>query len=167
MSSIQPVLLGLAAPSAANAVGSLLKRTLDSVAEPFALVLDAVAEALASEEQTESADEAAVTSLDALQIQLAGEIEKALSAAGIELTEPITLRISPTDGTLEVVGDHPQRALIESALADEPDLAARFANLFALRQASEVDNKGIDEAVSLGKVDSVSAIFTGSELLFT
>jgi hypothetical protein len=167
MSSLQPVLLGLAAPSAANAAGSLLDRTLQSVAEPFAVVLDAVAGALASEKQTESGDDTTVTNLDALQIQLASEIEKALSAAGIELTEPITLRISPTDGSLEVAGDHPQRALIESALADEPDLAERFAELFTLRQASEVDDEDNTAIVPLGEADSISAIFTSSELIFT
>jgi hypothetical protein len=163
MSALQPVLLGLAAPSAANATGSLLERAFDSVAEPFAMMLDAAAQVLAGEDEaaTESAD--AGSYLDQLQVQLAGEIEKALSAAGIELTEPITLRISPTDGSLEVVGEHSQRALIESALANEPDLAERFA----LRQASEIENKENDEFVPLGEANSVSAIFTGSELIFT
>jgi hypothetical protein len=167
MSALQPVLLGLAAPSAANAAGSLLERAFDSVAEPFAMMLDAAAQVLAGEDEaaTESAD--AGSYLDQLQVQLAGEIEKALSAAGIELTEPITLRISPTDGSLEVVGEHSQRALIESALANEPDLAERFAELFALRQASEIENEENDEFVPLGEANSVSAIFTGSELIFT
>jgi hypothetical protein len=163
MSSLQPVLLGLAAPSAANAAGSLLERTLESVAEPFAMILDAVAETLASEEQTESESDAASTNLDALQIQLASQIEEALSAAGIELNEPIELRISPTDGSIEVVGDHPQRALIESALADEPDLAAQFAELLALRQATEVDDEESNEFVSFGEADSLSAVFLSSE----
>jgi hypothetical protein len=163
MSSLQPVLLGLAAPSAANAAGSVLDRTLESVAEPFAMILDAVAEALASEEQGESERGVASTNLDALQIQLANQIEEALSAAGIELTEPIELRVSPTDGSIEVVGEHPQRALIESALADEPNLTAQFTELLALRQATEVDDKESNEFVPLGEADSFSVIFSSSE----
>jgi hypothetical protein len=163
MSSLQPVLLGLAAPSAANAASNVLDRTLESVAEPFAMILDAVAEALTSEEQTESDGDVANTNLDALQIQLASQIEEALSAAGIELNEPIELRISPTDGSIEVVGEHPQRALIESALADEPNLATQFAELLALRQATEVDNEKSNEFVTLGEADSFSVIFSTSE----
>jgi hypothetical protein len=163
MSSLQPVLLGLAAPSAANAAGSLLERTFNSVAEPFAMMLDAAAQVLAGEEEaaTESADIG--SNLDQWQVQLAGQIEKALSAAGVELTEPLTLRISPTDGNVEVVGDHPQRALIESALADEPDLAKQLAELLALRQALNAKDDENDGEVLFGEPDSLSAVFTADE----
>jgi transposase len=163
MSSIQPVLLGLAAPSAANAAGSLLERTLESVAEPFAMMLDAAAQVLAGEEDATAESTDAASYLDQLQMQLAGEIEKSLSAAGVELTEPLTLRISPTDGSLEVVGDHPQRALIESALADEPDLAAQLAELLALRQAFDAKDDENDGRVLFGEPDSLSAIFSSDE----
>lgn len=164
MSSLQPVLLGLAAPSAANAAGSLLERTFESVAEPFALMLDAAAQVLAGDEEAASESTEAGSYLDQLQAQVAGGIEKALSAAGIELTEPLALRISSTDGSLEVVGDHPQRALIESALADSPDLAAHFAELFVLQQALEAaDDEQNDGLVPLGEADSLEAIFSANE----
>jgi hypothetical protein len=163
MSSLQPVLLGLAAPSAANAAGSLLERAFNGVAEPFAMMLDAAAQVLAGEDEaaTESAD--AGSYLNQLQVQLAGEIEKALSAAGVELTEPLTLRISPTDGNVEVVDDHPQRALIESALADESDLAEQLAELLVLRQALDARDEENDNKVLFGEPDSLSAIFTADE----
>jgi hypothetical protein len=163
MSSLQPVLLGLAAPSAANAAGSLLERTFDSLAEPFAMMLDAAAQVLAGEEEVANENTDAGSYLDQLQVQLAGDIEKALSAAGVELNEPLTLRISPTDGNMEVVGDHPQRALIESALADEPDLAAQLAELLALRQAFDAKDDENDGGVLFGEPDSLSAIFTADE----
>lgn len=163
MSSLQPVLLGLAAPSAANAAGSLLERTFESVAEPFAMMLDAAAQVLAGEEDATAESTDAASYLDQLQVQLAGEIEKSLSAAGVELTEPLTLRISPTDGSIEVVGDHPQRALIESALADEPDLAAQFAELFVLRQELNAEDDENDGEVAFGESESLTAIFSADE----
>jgi transposase len=127
------------------------------------MMLDAAAQVLAGEEDATAESTDAASYLDQLQSQLAGEIEKSLSAAGVELTEPLTLRISPTDGSIEVVGDHPQRALIESALADEPDLAAQFAELFALRQELNAEDDENDSEVTFGESESLTAIFSADE----
>jgi hypothetical protein len=163
MSSLQPVLLGLAAPSAANAASSVLERTFESVAEPFAMMLDAAAQALAGEEEAASESTDPGSYLDQLQVQVAERIEKTLSAAGVELTDSITLRISPNDGSIEVVGDHPQRALIESALADEPHLATVLDELFALRQMLNTEGDENHGEVTFGEPESLTAIFTADE----
>jgi hypothetical protein len=133
---MEPVLLGLAATSAASEAGSLLERTFETLAEPFATVLHAVAEAMSSENEEPAPIETGdlKSHLEQMQASLAGSIQQALASAGIELTEPLELRISEIDGSLEVAGEHPQKALIESALADDPDLARAFSELIALQQ---------------------------------
>ncbi len=154
---MDPVLLGLAAPSAARSAGNLLQRTLSAVAEPFSAILHTVAESLAAENQNQSTAQVGDLNaqLNELQSTLAGDIHQTLAAAGIDLTVPIEFRISQVDGSLEVVGDHPQRALIESALADNPDLANDFKEVIALRQllaAEKTDQEDFD-TVAFGEAD--------------
>jgi hypothetical protein len=164
---MEPVLLGLAAPSALNEAGNLLQRTLSAVAEPFSAILHTVAESFASEKEERSTIETGDlgTHLGELQSTLAGSIEQTLAAAGIDLTEPIELRVSQIDGSLEVVGDHPQRALIESALADKPELAREFTEVIALRQllaAAEKTGQEASDSVFLGEAenDALTGLFS-------
>ena len=153
---MEPVLLGLAATSAASEAGSLLEHTFKTLAEPFATVLHAVAEAMSSENEESAPIETSdlKSHLEQMQASLAGRIQQALASAGVELTEPLELRISEIDGTLEVVGEHPQKALIESALADDSDMARGFNELIALQQlltsTDEAEN-GISKHVLFGE----------------
>jgi hypothetical protein len=163
---MEPVLLGLAATSAASEAISLLEHAFHSVAEPFANVLNAVSEAIATEDDESLATEIGdlQTYVGKLETGLAEKIQHELAAAGVELTEPLQLRISEVDGRLEVVGEHPQRALIESALANDPDLVSGISELIALRQMLSASAE-IDEASSgnvlLGTAESdVTANFT-------
>lgn len=123
---MEQVLLGLAAPAVVGTAGNLVERSLASVAEPFATVFEAIAEALSL-----ASDEPAALVTGDLQSELAARIASTLAAAGIDLSEPIELRLSSTDGQLEVIGEHSQKALIESALADVPDLARKFTEFAA------------------------------------
>jgi hypothetical protein len=166
---MESVLLGLAGPAAAGTAGSLLERTLHAAAEPFAAVLQAASSAL---KQEEGGGAGAVTleglheSLQTLRDDLAAKIEKALRNAGIDLAEPLALRISPTDGQIDVAGDHPQKALIEAALADSSGLVDSFNEVAALAQLLTTIAKPTDpETVSLGEVEQggITALFTVDE----
>jgi hypothetical protein len=168
---MEPVLLGLAAPAAAGTAGNLLERTFHTAAEPFAALLDAFTSALSSQnpESTSAVIDSVDGQLESLQTELATEIESALTAAGIDLTEPIALRISKADGQLEVAGAHPQKALIEAALADNPDLARKFTAAVALEQlltaTDRLEDSDAAHAVELGEAehDAVTALFTKND----
>ncbi len=73
---------------------------------------------------------------DARQTQddIEKRIEEALDRAGIKLDSPLRLTVSGIDGTFEVDGIHPQRAVIEAALNSDRTLAADFQKLSAERQ---------------------------------
>jgi hypothetical protein len=164
---MDPVLLGLAAPSAVGTAGSLLERTLHSVTEPFAVVLSAVSKALTvgdSPLPSAKMDDLHEI-LESLRNQLATGIESALAAAGVHITEPLELRICEADGQLEVVGDHPQKAIIESALADNKQLASSFTEVAALQAiltaADNHDEPDLAAVVALGESEnqSTTALF--------
>lgn len=156
---MEPVLLGLAAPAAVGQAGSVIERTLDTLAIPFAAVLNAVAETLAPAEevQEEIQLDDLRSNFDALQSDLAQRILGALASAGIKLDEPLELRISEFDGRLEVVGDHPQKALIESALADDENLEQDFTAATALFELLSAINaqegSGDSDVTELGDAD--------------
>jgi hypothetical protein len=165
---MESVLLGLAAPAAAGTAGSLLERTLQTAVEPFAGLLHAISSAMSPE-----GDASVPVTIDSLhgnlaslRSELATQIEEALTSAGIDLSEPITLRFSEANGQLEVVGVHPQKTLIEAALADNPDLAENFAGVAALQQLLAAADKlgGPDggEIVPFAATeqDAVTALFT-------
>lgn len=167
---MEPVLLGIAATSAASEAGSLLERTFETLAEPFATVLHAVAEAMSAENDESAPIETGdlKSHLEQMQASLAATIQQALASAGVELTEPLELRNSEIDGTLEVVGDHPQKALIESAFADDPDLSQGFSELIALHQLLTANDESDDEnsgIVSFGdpENDAVTALFSAQD----
>lgn len=128
---METVLLGLATPTAVSQVGSFVDQTFDVVAKPFATILQVVADAVSTDDSTQTPTAPAILNndLSAIQRRLADEIAKVLSEAGITLSDSIELRISEIDGRLEVAGEHLNRALIESALADHPHLAREFAQL--------------------------------------
>lgn len=168
---MEPVLLGLATPAAVNAAGNLLSRTLSTLAEPFSAVLHAVADSFAPANEEQAAVQVAdlQTALAELQSHLASRIEQALASAGVELTEPLKLSISEIDGSLEVVGEHPQKALIESALANDPELSRSFAEAIALQQllagADEAEEANSVDSMTLGVAenDAITALFSIDE----
>jgi hypothetical protein len=175
---MEPVLLGLAAPSAANAASNLLERTVNTLSKPFAAVLHAMTDSADTADQTAPALEVAnlETQFAKLQTNLAQQINKALASAGVELTEPLELRVSEIDGSLEVVGNHPQRALIESALADDEQLSQNFTTAIALQQllaafeaAEEVDSSTDSVDLSRAEDNEVTGLFSneGAEVTLT
>lgn len=132
---MEPVLLGMAAPAAIGTAGNLVDRAMHRVAEPFATVMHAIAGTLSSDPSVAIESSGNISDkLQSLQAQLATEIEQTLVAAGVDLSEPIALRLGEADGQLEVVGEHPQKALIEAALADRRELPGSFAEVLALHQ---------------------------------
>jgi hypothetical protein len=174
---MESVLLGMAAPAVAGTAGSLVERTVQTVAEPFAALLHALGAALAEgdDDTARVAVEGQPDQLKTLSAELAARIEKALKSAGIELAGPIGLRMSPVDGHLEVDGDHPQQALIEAALADDPEIASAIREVAALQQVLDSTRSAevMAEAATaeFGKFDgSISARFSpsaeGAMLLF-
>jgi hypothetical protein len=169
---MDPVLLGLAAPSAVNEAGNLLDRTLRSAAKPFAAVLQAVASTLVDSEESSGSLSIGIddlqTHLEKLQIDLASSIKESLTAAGVDINEAIALRVSETDGRIEVAGDHPQKALIESILAHDEYLSGQLAELLALRQLLVADDNAASESIEtvpLGRAEQrgMLAIFSVDE----
>ncbi|TWU25751.1 hypothetical protein [Bythopirellula polymerisocia] len=124
---MKPVMLGIAGASAAKA-GSLLDRSARVALEPFADVLHAVANSFSPHEAENSIEPAPSA------IPLANRVQGALSSAGIQIEEPLELTVE--DGKLVVVGNHPQRTLIEATLAQDPELAEEVIQL--LQEDAEV-----------------------------
>jgi hypothetical protein len=165
---MEPVLLGLAAPAAAGTAGNLLERTFHTAAEPFAALLDAFTSALSSQnpDSTSGVIDTFDGQLESLQTELATEIDSALTAAGVDLSEPIALRISEVDGQLEVAGAHPQKALIEAALADNPDLARKFTAAVAIEQVQSATDR-LDDSDAAHAAESGGAEHDAMTALFT
>ncbi len=117
---MKPVTLGIAGATA-NELGGLLGRSSQAVIEPFSKVLHAVANTLSSHDKGGAIEAGSGENL------LENRIDKVLAAAGIKTTEPLELTID--NGKVVVVGDHPQRTLIESAFAQDPTLAKDLSEL--------------------------------------
>jgi hypothetical protein len=77
------------------------------------------------------------THVEQLQTDVEQRIESVLADAGIRLDSPLQIALSGIDGSLEVVGAHPQRAAIEAALNSDPTLAADFQVLSAEQKLLE------------------------------
>lgn len=146
---MEPVLLGIAGASAANA-GNLLERSARAVLEPFANVLRAAASSFSPVD-----NELEVEAESPVKV-LADRIEKALSTAGIEITEPLELAVS--DGQLVVVGNHPQRTLIEAALAQDPTLGEEVSQL--LRNDAKSSDAGDEYFFQISGQQSRHVIFS-------
>ncbi|QEG34774.1 hypothetical protein [Bythopirellula goksoeyrii] len=124
---MEQVLLGIAGASAVGA-GNLLQRSSRAVLEPFSDVLHSLANSFSPQDNE--------TTLENVQHEkpLGERIEASLSTAGIEITEPLELTV--IDGKLAVVNDHPQRALIEAALAQDPTLVEGLSRLLERSEGS-------------------------------
>lgn len=159
---MEPVLLGLAAPTAVSETGNLLERSLRAAAEPFAAVLQTVIASFADDptvgKSSEVGQEIPGQYLTDLQATLAGRIRELLTTAGVDLAEPIGLRISAIDGRVEVVGDHPQKPLIESALATESELEELLAELIALHQLLHPEGSDDNDSVELSSAEAAAIL---------
>lgn|GEM_PF-838219 len=69
-----------------------------------------------------------------LRDDLQRRLQQAFSGAGIAAGMEVRLRVNPDGGTVEVVGDHPQRVAIEGVFAGDPQLSQDFRNLTAIGQ---------------------------------
>ncbi len=153
---MEAVLLGLAAPAAVSTAGSLLERSLDTLSVPFSAILESMTDSESADSETSSITDIAdlQSELANLQANLAARIQNALSSAGIKLDEPLQLRVSELDGTVEVVGNHQQKALIEAALADDPAFARDFAKALAMQQlvtaSEQAEQATTDDDIALG-----------------
>jgi hypothetical protein len=153
---MEAVLLGLAAPAAVSTAGSLLERSLDTLSVPFSAILESMTDSESAATETSSITDIAdlQSELANLQASLAARIQNALSSAGIKLDEPLQLRVSELDGTVEVVGNHQQKALIEAALADDPTFARDFAKALTMQQlvtaSEQAEQATTDDDIALG-----------------
>ena len=124
--------LGLAAPVIGSALGSV-GRVASAVRSPFTAIFEAASQKLPSESAgVETELEGLQGHLGSMQRNLEQRILEALSSAGIEIDGPIELKISEFDGSLEVSNGHPQRAVIEAALAADASIAVDFRRLSAI-----------------------------------
>lgn len=168
---MEAVLLGLAAPAAVSTAGSLLERSLDTLSVPFSAIIESMTDSETAASETSSITDIAdlQSELANLQANLAARIQNALSSAGIKLDEPLQLRVSELDGTVEVVGNHQQKALIEAALADDPTFARDFAKALAMQQlvtASEQAEQATTEddiALGIAQKEQEFGLFSLSE----
>jgi len=133
---MEPVWLGLAAPSILSSAGNLAR----AATRPFAAALERAAGLLEDSRAGESASiedfqiDEARTRAKELGADLHGRIREMLHDAGITLDEPLVLRISPIDGQLEVVSDSPRRSVIEATLANDSGMAEDVRKLLALHE---------------------------------
>ncbi len=74
------------------------------------------------------------THANSLRDDIERRLNRALQDAGVDGGSELRLRISPSDGVVEVVGDHPQRVAIEALFAGDPDLSSDFRQLVAINQ---------------------------------
>ena len=136
---MEPALLGLAAPSIASAAGNV-GRAVSTVARPlvspFATLLQRLhgnRPSLAAETPQGVTHQSLGARAEQLQADVERRISRALESSGIEIEQPLRLSVSEWDGSLEVSTISPQREVLEAALASDPDLAADFRELAAIR----------------------------------
>ena len=125
-------LFGLALPALGSAV-SAARQLASAAVEPFAAVLQAAGKQQSPESKPyatrlqelspQSSDRAA---------DLESRIRLALEVSGIEIDEPLRLRVSDFDGQIEIVDHHPQRALLEAALNENTELVKDFQEYSAV-----------------------------------
>ena len=125
-------IFALAAPVLGTAIQGV--RQLTSVAvEPFAAVLQS-AQNKSSQETGVYAE--ALQELSHQSSELAAELhsrlQNVLQASGIQLDEPIRLRLSAFDNQIEVVDPHPERALLEAAINKDSNLVRDFQKYSAI-----------------------------------
>ncbi len=169
---MEAVLLGLAAPAAVSTAGNLLERSFDTLSKPFSAILKSMTDSETQVNKTSALAEIAdlQSELADLQASLATRIQNALSAAGVKLAEPLQLCISEIDGTIEVVGDHQQKALIEAALADDPAFSHDFATALAMQQlvsaSEQAEHVAADDDIGLGiaqKTEQIGLLILGED----
>lgn len=104
----------VAARTAVSLTGALTRAIGAATSEVVAGAKPTFEQIFAGQSEPAAADADPPTIAD----QLTDRIKDLLSAAGIELATPVSLAIS-ADGTLVVDGQHPQRELIETAIAHD------------------------------------------------
>ncbi len=139
---MNPILAGLAIPNALP-TARMAARALQAATTPFGQVLDL---AIGRMQETPASDlkESTRSELQALagslKEGLQQKIEQAMADSGIRLNEEVRLRLNPQSGQIEVVGHHSNRATMEMALANDPEIGDDFRQLVAIRQLLEGSN---------------------------
>ncbi len=105
------------------------QQSLDNEAPRFALLSKLLAGASPDGTPSNLTIEDVQRHANNLQADLQQRIQDSLISAGVVLESQLRLKISGSDGSLEVDGTHPQRAVIEAALNSDPSLAVDFQQL--------------------------------------
>jgi hypothetical protein len=154
---MEPLLLGLAAPSIAStagAIGRVVAPVAKLITAPFASVLQQESQPPAAS-SSQAAETQAIELKDlhahseALQTDLESRIQRAIKDSGVQLNFPIRLRLSEFDGRLEADAvASPQREILEASLASDPSLADDFRQLAAVQKllSAAEDHGGFSEA---------------------
>jgi len=99
---------------------------------------------------------------DSLRDDLERRLQQALREAGVDMGtgggSDVRLRISPSDGVIEVLGDHPQRVAIEAVFAGDPQLSSDFRQLVSINQLLQAadENRGFADAYEENPLLAVS-----------
>lgn len=127
---MEPLVVGLSAPSIVSAVGN----AASAVTKPFASILHGIS----ARSESEGPVGIQLTDLELraaeLEKQLSTRIDEAIEYSGAEIDSDLRLRLSELDGRMEVVSGTQDRAILEAALATDPSIAEEFKELTALKQ---------------------------------
>lgn len=153
---MEPVLLGLTAPSlvsAAHAAGSVAA----TLTRPFAAVLNSALDSH-SEPRTETTG---IQRLRAQAAKLQKDLERRIGAvlerSGVSLDSPLRLDFSHGEA-IEVDANHPQQTILEAALASDPTIASDLHQLVAARELLfAAVNKSLDSASNVVELAAEAA----------
>ena len=164
---MEPLLLGLAAPSIASAVGSV-GRAVTPVAKlamtPFAAILQQQSQAptapTASKAEVHTPTLSDIRdSAKSLQSELVNRIQNAIEDSGVKVNFPVRLQISEFDGRLEVEDiASPDREILEASLNSDPSLTDDFRELSALKKILGIaeDEAGFTEAFAISPHQAIT-----------
>jgi len=150
---MEPLLLGLAAPSIAStagAIGRVAAPVAKLITTPFASLLQQESNSPSPVVETQAIELKDLHAhTKALQTDLESRIQSAIKDSGVQLSFPVRIRLSEFDGRLEADAvASPQREILEASLASDPSLADDFRQLAAAQKllSAAEDHGGFSEA---------------------
>jgi hypothetical protein len=110
---------------------------------------------------------------DKLQEEFTAGIRKGLQEAGVADDANFRLVSGPNGSGIQVITDHPDKALIEKYIKDHPELVRQFEKLQSLhkldeaRQSRQIDIKAIRERIQMESMSAWWSADTSSFMAFT
>jgi hypothetical protein len=140
---MNPILAGFAIPNILPAA-RIAVAAVQAAASPFAETLELALGRSREVHPGTQGDESSWAELQTIQRSMKEDLQQrmaqAFSRAGIRLDEKIQLRLHPDDGTVEVLGDHPNRIALEAIFAENPEFGDTLRHLATLDQLHQTSD---------------------------